>query len=71
VSKTRSYRILYTVLGPALPLLRRLAPNRITSTEQLAQAMLAVATSDPADPADATPHILDPAAINRLAVQPA
>lgn len=71
VSKTRSYRILYTVLGPALPLLRRLAPNRITSTEQLAQAMLAVATSDPADTADAAPHILDPAAINRLAVQPA
>jgi len=66
VSKTRSYRIIYTVFGPLLPLLRRLAPNRITSTEQIARAMLAVATASPADSTD-TPHILDPAAINRLA----
>jgi uncharacterized protein YbjT (DUF2867 family) len=68
VSKTRSYRIAYTVLGPVLPLLRRLAPNHVTSTEQLARAMLAVATASPADATD-TPHILAPAAINRLAVQ--
>ncbi|TDT95967.1 hypothetical protein EDD99_7809 [Streptomyces sp. 846.5] len=66
VSKTRSYRIIYTLFGPLLPLLRRLAPNRITSTEQIARAMLAVATAGPADSTD-TPHVLDPAAINRLA----
>ncbi|MFC1404207.1 MULTISPECIES: NAD-dependent epimerase/dehydratase family protein [Streptacidiphilus] len=68
VSKTRFYRIAYTVLGPVLPLIRRLAPNHVTSTEQLARAMLAVATAGPVDPAD-TPHVLDPAAINRLAAQ--
>lgn len=42
-SKTRLYRLLYIVLGPFLPLLKRLAPNAVTSTEQVGRAMLRVA----------------------------
>jgi uncharacterized protein YbjT (DUF2867 family) len=42
-SKTRSYRILYALLGPLLPALRRLFPAYLTTTEQLAKAMLRVA----------------------------
>ena len=41
-SRTRSYRILYSVLGPLLPLARALFPNQILTTEQMGQAMLAV-----------------------------
>jgi uncharacterized protein YbjT (DUF2867 family) len=42
-SKTRSYRILYRLTGPLLPVLKHLFPNSITTTEQLGRAMLAVA----------------------------
>jgi uncharacterized protein YbjT (DUF2867 family) len=42
-SRTRLYRVLYTILGPLLPLLRKLAPASITSTEQLGRALLRVA----------------------------
>ena len=42
-SKTASYQMLYTLLGPLLPLLRRLFPRQITTTEQVGRAMLAVA----------------------------
>jgi uncharacterized protein YbjT (DUF2867 family) len=42
-SRTRSYRIVYLVLGPLLPLARALFPNQILTTEQMGQAMLAVA----------------------------
>jgi uncharacterized protein YbjT (DUF2867 family) len=42
-SRTRLYRVLYTLLGPLLPLLRRLAPASITTTEQLGRALLRVA----------------------------
>ena len=41
-SKTRSYRVLYTVLWPFLPLLKRLAPNSVTTTDRVGQAMLQV-----------------------------
>jgi uncharacterized protein YbjT (DUF2867 family) len=40
-SKTASYRYLYAVLGPLLPLLRALFPNQILTTEQIGRAMLA------------------------------
>ena len=43
VSRTRLYRLAYAALGPFLPLLRRLAPNALTTTEQLGRAMLEVA----------------------------
>ena len=39
-SRTRSYRILYRVLGPFLPLLKALSPDSLTTTEQLGKAML-------------------------------
>jgi uncharacterized protein YbjT (DUF2867 family) len=39
-SKTKSYRLIYGVLGPLLPALRALFPNHITTTEQLGRVML-------------------------------
>jgi len=42
-SKTAAYRISYTVLGPLLPLLHRIFPQQITTTEQIGRAMLVVA----------------------------
>jgi len=42
-SKTAAYRVTYTVLGPLLPLLHRIFPQQITTTEQIGQAMLVVA----------------------------
>ena len=42
-SRTSLYRVLYAVLGPLVPLLRRVAPSAVTTTEQLGRAMLAVA----------------------------
>lgn len=43
VSKTRSYRILYAVFGPLIPLLRELFPRFVTTTEEVGRAMLEVA----------------------------
>jgi uncharacterized protein YbjT (DUF2867 family) len=43
-SKTRSYRVFYKLLGPLLPLLRAALPKYVTTTEELGQAMLKVAT---------------------------
>jgi uncharacterized protein YbjT (DUF2867 family) len=43
VSKTTSYRIIYTVMGPLLPVLRAIAPSSITTTELVGRAMLNVA----------------------------
>jgi uncharacterized protein YbjT (DUF2867 family) len=42
-SKTASYRILYTVVNPFLPMLRALLPQYITTTEILGRAMIHVA----------------------------
>jgi uncharacterized protein YbjT (DUF2867 family) len=42
-SKTTLYRVTYTVLKPALPLLLRWFPQAVTTTEQVGRAMLAVA----------------------------
>ena len=39
-SKTRSYRILYIVLGPFVLLAAVLAPNSITTTEKMGRAMI-------------------------------
>jgi len=44
-SKTRAYRILYTLAKPLLPLLRWMLPNQILTTREIGQAMLAVARS--------------------------
>jgi uncharacterized protein YbjT (DUF2867 family) len=43
VSKTKSYRILYALTKPVLPLLRWAFPNYILTTEEIGKAMLKVA----------------------------
>ena len=42
-SKTAWYRILYSMSGPVLPLLRRLFPAYVLTTEQIGRAMLTLA----------------------------
>jgi uncharacterized protein YbjT (DUF2867 family) len=42
-SKTTSYRVLYTIMNPFLPLLRWLLPQFVTTTEILGRAMINVA----------------------------
>jgi hypothetical protein len=42
-SKTPSYRLVYTLTRPLLPLLRALLPNMILTTESVGRAMLAAA----------------------------
>ncbi len=42
-SSTRLYRVLYTALRPLFPVIRRLAPNYVTTTEQFGRAMIKVA----------------------------
>ncbi len=42
-SRTMLYRVPYAVLGPILPLLKRLFPKYVTTTEKLGRAMLVVA----------------------------
>jgi uncharacterized protein YbjT (DUF2867 family) len=42
-SRTAAYRILYSLTRPLLPLLRRVMPNLIITTEQMGRAMLNVA----------------------------
>ena len=44
-SKTRWYRLFYALMRPLLPILQRLFPNAVTTTEQVGRAMLAVARS--------------------------
>lgn len=42
-SKTRLYRTAYTVAGPLMWVMQRVAPGRISDTDQIAEAMIAVA----------------------------
>jgi uncharacterized protein YbjT (DUF2867 family) len=44
ISRTKLYRVLFTFAKPLLPLLRRVFPNQILTTEQIARAMLNLAT---------------------------
>ncbi|MBS0451324.1 MAG: NAD(P)H-binding protein [Proteobacteria bacterium] len=60
-SKTRSYRVLYNVLGPLLRMVHRLSPGSMTTTRQLGLAMLHLAR------AGAAVVILDGRAINEVA----
>jgi uncharacterized protein YbjT (DUF2867 family) len=59
-SKTKLYQAGYTVMRPLLPLLKRLFPRAITTTEQIGKAMLKIAKGG------APTKILDAAAINRV-----
>jgi uncharacterized protein YbjT (DUF2867 family) len=54
------YNAAYVVLKPLYPILSRLAPNMITTSERLARAMLAVARNG------YSTHVLEMADINRL-----
>lgn len=49
-SKTRLYRIFYRVSGPLYPLLKRVAPKHVTTTELVGKAMLSLARADRGDP---------------------
>ncbi|WP_117208091.1 NAD-dependent epimerase/dehydratase family protein [Allorhizocola rhizosphaerae] len=44
-SRTRLYAALYVVAKPLYPLLKRLAPNAVTTTEDIARAMINLAVS--------------------------
>jgi hypothetical protein len=59
-SSTRWYNAAYFVLKPLVPLLKRVAPTTITTTERLGRAVLAVARNGYPS------HILEMADINRL-----
>src|SRR5882757_2354674 len=56
-SKTKLYQTFYTVLNPILPLLKSTFPRYITTTEQLARAMLRVAKQGFAKPILETKNI--------------
>lgn len=59
-SKTRLYRVFYQVFGPVMPLLKRLIPGMVTTTESLAKAMIHAAKHGAPKP------VLESADINRL-----
>lgn len=61
VSRTTSYRVLYTVLAPLFPVLKALAPRLVTTTEKVGRAMLQVARAGSAK------KIVTSADINSLA----
>jgi hypothetical protein len=54
------YRVPYAVLGPILPLLQRLFPQYVTTTEKLGRAMLIAAKRGAPKP------VLESADINQL-----
>ncbi len=60
-SRTRSYRLLYAVLAPVLPLLGAVAPGSVTTTERVGRAMIRAALDG------APKRVLETADINRLA----
>ncbi|HEU4424920.1 MAG TPA: epimerase, partial [Pilimelia sp.] len=59
-SKTRLYAALYAVTAPLYPMLRRIAPGAVTTTEQVGRAMIHVAR------AGAPKRILETRDINAL-----
>lgn len=59
-SRTRWYRLAYVVSAPLYPLLRRLFPSAVTTTERIGQAMITVAERG------APRRVLGPADINAL-----
>jgi uncharacterized protein YbjT (DUF2867 family) len=57
-SRTRLYRAMYVVAKPVYPVLRRLFPKAVTTTETIGRAMINIAAKG------APKHILDPSDIN-------
>ena len=39
-SKTKVYQMFYTLLGPLVPLLGKILPNYVTTTEKMGRAMI-------------------------------
>ncbi|MEQ4719251.1 epimerase [Nonomuraea sp. B19D2] len=60
-SRTRLYRVAYVVTRHLYPILRRMFPSAVTTTEKIGRAMIAVAEHG------APKRILDPSDINALA----
>jgi uncharacterized protein YbjT (DUF2867 family) len=60
-SRTRWYRVAYALAGWLYPVLRRVAPRQVTTTDRLGRAMLAVVRLQ-----GSGPHVLRSAEINRL-----
>jgi uncharacterized protein YbjT (DUF2867 family) len=46
-SKTRLYRVFYVIARPLMPLLKRLFPKYMTTTEQIGRAMITAARNGP------------------------
>lgn len=63
-SRTPLYRAFYAVAGPLFPVLKALFPGRITTTEQMARAMIAAARGGAPKP------VLESADINALSARP-
>jgi hypothetical protein len=61
-SRTTAYRVGYALMAPLLPLLRRLFPKAVTTTELVGRAMIAVA--ERGNPK----AVLESADINRVAL---
>ena len=59
-SRTAAYRVLYSITKPLLPVLRRLWPGQILTTEQFGRAMLLVVRDG------APKRVLESADINAL-----
>ena len=64
-SSTRWYNAAYFVIKPLVPVLEKIAPRTITTTERVGRAMLAVARSG------YPTHVLEMGDINRLGASPA
>jgi uncharacterized protein YbjT (DUF2867 family) len=62
-SRTTAYRVLYAITKPLLPLLKRVMPGQIVTTEQFGRAMLIVARQG------ASKRVLESSDINALAPQ--
>jgi uncharacterized protein YbjT (DUF2867 family) len=57
VSKTKLYRAIYAVMGPLYPVLKKLFPKYVTTTEQVARAMIRVAREGAPKPVLENPDI--------------
>ncbi|MEN8653819.1 hypothetical protein ABCR94_25245 [Streptomyces sp. 21So2-11] len=67
--KTPAYRWMYVAASWLYPVLRRVIPTHVTTTENLGRAMLAIAGREGAGGTGAGEHILYSPEINRLAAE--
>jgi uncharacterized protein YbjT (DUF2867 family) len=63
-TKTKWYGMLYAIMAPLYPLLKRLFPDYVTTTEQLGRAMISVAKTS------ATKRVLESNDINATSPKP-